>query len=322
MSLVCFKIQPTRANIQEFDVHTYNNFDHLLMAVSEAIHENRPILIYGRKSRSHKTEEMPRILIGNEQVAKKTIKVQNSRNASTSSSSRNIQKLHLHHVIFKDMRESLPGINYVCFQTPTEHHRQYHRHLKELRIKYNNFTTINSYLNQIRDHTVKASMKEKDNYSDICRFGANIAMYAQQQYIQITYSWLNMINSSRYLMIAHRLIAPTTFPNNILANKTLCERKHRQIEQERNLSHFIARTIERNNSLNAEARHLRKILEAKIGVMNLYTERDTRNITEQEAIDIANNNHSRCEQLYKPKLKINDSDSETSSIASSFDSVE
>lgn len=52
MSLVYFKIQPTRANIEEVDVYNSNNFYCLVMNVLGAYTENRPIIIYGCKSRS------------------------------------------------------------------------------------------------------------------------------------------------------------------------------------------------------------------------------------------------------------------------------
>lgn len=222
--------------------------------------------------------------------------------------------LHLHHVMFKALRTTLPSIPYTSFQTPKQHHQEYHNDSTSLYIKYNHFVDMKDYLNRLKASIVRVSQNFNDDYSALCSYGGCIAVDAQGYFIGKAYSWLYLRNSSRYLLLAQRLISKDAFPNNTIANKSICESQKPYIVKELSLSRFLANQLA---SIN-RAQHILGALRARIQQLNIYTN-EYNLLTENEAMSIANRRYGDAERFYNSLKRlglpdIDDTVSEASSL--------
>nr|YP_009488792.1 hypothetical protein Grafi_p224 [Grateloupia filicina]AWD77306.1 hypothetical protein Grafi_p224 [Grateloupia filicina] len=256
---------------------------------------NRAIILRGS---NHK-----KITIGNEKVAKKY------RSSGISHVS-----LHLHHILFKGMRNTFPGIPFLCMQTPKQHHRKYHNDAARTNINFHNFNNMLDYFGDLQTSILNTSnsMQTEANhgqYSNICVKAAELAISCQKHWISYRYSWLYNIQNGKHLILAQRLIAKDCFPNNILANKSICQQKINYIKEEIALSKFAVSKINDNDP----ASHLKQLLKARIKALNVYTNSSI-TLTSDTAYNMANNRYGDSERFYDPKKNTSNEDLSDASI--------
>lgn len=250
-----------------------------------------------------------RITIGNERIAKRC-----------RSQAIPPYRLHLHHILFKAMRNTFSGIPYLCMQTPRTHHRLYHDDRQNTDINYSNFSNMISYLNRLRASIVHISNSKNDQYSGICINAVFLITEAQQHWIEQRYSWLYNVHNGRVLLLAQRLLAKDCFPNQIIANKHICQQTKNYIISELNLSHYAFSRI----SPTSPARHLKKALKGRFQMLSTYTTAEDNipninspnSISSEQANSLANTRYGDSERFYNPISHMNDVSGESSDASS------
>ena len=204
-------------------------------------------------------------------------------------------RLHLHHVLFKAIRTTFPAMPFLCFQTPQQHHTEYHNDTPSTNIRYDRFRGMSEYLNELKGSILRTSLNFPNPYSSLCNEAASIAIYMQKSWIAERYSWLYAFESNKYLLLAQRLTVFNTFPNRIIANKAVCESQMDYIKKELALTHFTMSKISSNES----GGHLKVMLEARINLLNIYTA-EYNPMSQNEALSRANQRHNHSEHFYNP----------------------
>lgn len=278
VSLLTILLNPQKSVATTYE-YPYDHYNHEHAA--QQLKNNEAIIL---------TRGNYKITVGNFRIADK--KRQRSHNSSHAHPG---LRLHLHHVLFKAIRTTFPAMPFLCFQTPQEHHTEYHNDTPSTNIRYDRFRGMSEYLNELRGSIVRTSLNFRNPYSDLCNEAANIATHVQKFWIGERYSWLYTFNSNKYLLLAQRLTAFNTFPNRIIANKAVCESQIDYIKKELALTYFTMSKISSNES----GSHLKVMLEARIKLLNIHTT-EYNTMSQNEALSRANQRHSHSELFYNP----------------------
>ena len=177
-----------------------------------------------------------------------------------------------------------------------------------------------SYLSRLTSSIVNISNSKNDHYSGICTCAVNLAAEAQRYWIEQRYNWLYNVENGRVLLLAQRLLAKDCFPNQIIANKHICQQIRNYIISEMRLSHYAFRKI----SPASPAKHLKKALKGRFQMLSTYTTVEDNipnisslnTISSEQANSWANTRYGDSERFYSPISHMNDVSGELSDASS------
>lgn len=254
--------------------YNYRDVDIVINEVKHELLNNRAIILRGSRQQQ--------ITIGNEKVARKY------RIPSGG-------QLHLHHLLFKGIRNTFPAIPFLCMQTPRDHHMLYHNDRSITDTDFSRFTNMVNYLRNLGSSITSISQGNPSIYSNLCTRAARLVVDCQLYWIGERYSWLHSTENGKYLLLAQRLIAKNCFPNQILANKNICESQQNYISNQLALSNFVLEKI----SLGEPVEHLADLLQARIYGLRTYVT-NFNPLTRSQALNMANNLYGDSEKFHNP----------------------